>query len=234
MRISAIRSALLWRLLHLNRSFESVYARREYQRLSQRRHATLGATPLTDGHDEFTALEQFGLRPDHVVVDFGCGSLRIGRHLIDYLQTGNYWGLDITDVFFSGAAYDGAKEPHLHVISSATLRRAHRARPDFILIEGVLQCVPPWRIERVLSQVAVLACRRTLILLSFLESDEALQLGTFAFRHSLGDVQRLAAAAGLALRVLRRGCEPLVLRGLAGAPLDRSLRGTAVLLGIAQ
>ena len=35
-----------------------------------------------------------GLRPEHKVVDIGCGSFRGGRYTIDYLNAGNYYGID--------------------------------------------------------------------------------------------------------------------------------------------
>jgi cyclopropane fatty-acyl-phospholipid synthase-like methyltransferase len=36
-----------------------------------------------------------GLRPDHALVDIGCGALRGGVHFVRYLQRGRYHGLDI-------------------------------------------------------------------------------------------------------------------------------------------
>ena len=38
-----------------------------------------------------------GLNKDDVCVDYGCGTLRVGVHVIKYLQRGAYWGLDVDD-----------------------------------------------------------------------------------------------------------------------------------------
>jgi len=46
------------------------------------------------GATQFSLLFHLGLRDNHKVLDFGCGSLRLGRLLIPYLQTGGYHGLD--------------------------------------------------------------------------------------------------------------------------------------------
>src|SRR5699024_2954285 len=46
----------------------------------------------THQHDFLT--EQ-GLKPDHKFLDVACGSFRAGRRLIDYLDPGNYFGVDI-------------------------------------------------------------------------------------------------------------------------------------------
>jgi cyclopropane fatty-acyl-phospholipid synthase-like methyltransferase len=42
----------------------------------------------------FNLLTCLGLRQHHRVLDVGCGSLRIGRLLIPYLNTGNYIGVE--------------------------------------------------------------------------------------------------------------------------------------------
>lgn len=43
---------------------------------------------------QFALLFQLGLRDHHTVLDFGCGSLRLGRLLIPYLRPGGYAGID--------------------------------------------------------------------------------------------------------------------------------------------
>ena len=42
----------------------------------------------------FNLLTVCGLRQNHKLLDIGCGSLRLGRLLIPYLNTCNYVGLD--------------------------------------------------------------------------------------------------------------------------------------------
>ena len=42
----------------------------------------------------FNLLTCIGLRQHHRVLDIGCGSLRVGRLLIPYLNTGNYFGVE--------------------------------------------------------------------------------------------------------------------------------------------
>ena len=49
------------------------------------------------GADRKTAIRIFriaGLQPSDKFVDVGCGALRGGRHFIEYLENGNYYGLD--------------------------------------------------------------------------------------------------------------------------------------------
>jgi cyclopropane fatty-acyl-phospholipid synthase-like methyltransferase len=44
---------------------------------------------------QFSFLKQHGLEPHHTLLDIGCGSLRGGIHFIDYLDEGNYFGMDL-------------------------------------------------------------------------------------------------------------------------------------------
>lgn len=46
------------------------------------------------GKAQFDFLVEVGLRPHHYLLDVGCGPLRAGVHLIDYLEPGHYFGVD--------------------------------------------------------------------------------------------------------------------------------------------
>lgn len=44
---------------------------------------------------QFNLLRLCGLKPNMKILDVGCGSLRVGRKLIEYLEPFNYYGIDI-------------------------------------------------------------------------------------------------------------------------------------------
>lgn len=46
------------------------------------------------GGSQFALLFLLGLREHHRLLDFGCGSLRLGRMAIPYLQPGRYFGVE--------------------------------------------------------------------------------------------------------------------------------------------
>lgn len=46
------------------------------------------------GKLQFDLLVQQGLKPQHFLLDVGCGSLRGGVHFIRYLEPGHYFGVD--------------------------------------------------------------------------------------------------------------------------------------------
>lgn len=40
-------------------------------------------------------LKSRGLTPEHKLLDIGCGCLRLGVHMVDFLKEGNYFGIDL-------------------------------------------------------------------------------------------------------------------------------------------
>jgi SAM-dependent methyltransferase len=48
----------------------------------------------THGQHQFEFMKSVGLRPEHKLLDIGCGCFRAGRYFIDYLDPGNYFGID--------------------------------------------------------------------------------------------------------------------------------------------
>jgi SAM-dependent methyltransferase len=54
------------------------------------------------GKLQFDYLKRHGLEPHHRILEIGCGNLRAGWMFIDYLDAGNYYGVDISnDVLFA-------------------------------------------------------------------------------------------------------------------------------------
>ncbi len=222
----------LWRLVHPLRSFADYYVQFERGRLARGVvHPTLGQQEPAAGREEFAALVRAGLKPVHRTVDFGCGSLRVGRHLIEYLDPGHYWGLDITTAFYEHAVADidaallAEKRPNLARFSPDVFRRVQATQPDVIMVLGVLQCVPPVALGRLMHQVAGLAVEATQIVVSFLEAAESQQLGPLAFRHSWKDLARAARFAGLSAVLVRQGLEPHALQwDLPGVLIPTALK----------
>jgi hypothetical protein len=115
------------------------------------------------------AFKRAGCRPHHVVVDYGCGSLWIGEAFIDYLEPGNYVGLDVADGFYAEAltrfpdGYIAERRPMLRVISRDSLREVRDRRPDFILSTGVLMHIPPEDLAGYFADLTTIALPHTRI-----------------------------------------------------------------------
>jgi SAM-dependent methyltransferase len=105
------------------------------------------------------------LRPSDRVIDFGCGSLRIGGHLIRYLDPGRYYGLDVIDDFYKiGADLIGRellleKSPRFGVINAESLADAERFGADVVYSFAVCVHVHPDELDAYLGALSRL-CRK--------------------------------------------------------------------------
>ena len=48
----------------------------------------------TSRQNDIELLKSQGLKPEHKILDIGCGGGRLGHSLINYLNSGNYYGFD--------------------------------------------------------------------------------------------------------------------------------------------
>jgi SAM-dependent methyltransferase len=89
-----------------------------------------------------------GLERTSVFLDLGCGCLRAGLHFIDYLDAGNYLGVDIS----AEAVYRGitrelgmeafeAKRPEFVITDSFEVRPLSK-RPQFVLANSLFTHLP--------------------------------------------------------------------------------------------
>jgi len=112
---------------------------------NQQRHALVGPADLWQMKREFqiTYLRNSGLQPEHYLFDIGCGTLRGGVPLIQHLDAGRYFGLEIrADVLAEGLleikenALDAKRPCLIYGGDLAALRLATRF--DFIWAFSVL------------------------------------------------------------------------------------------------
>ena len=79
------------------------------------------------GQMQFDYLIGHGLKPGDRMLEIGCGNLRAGHLFIDYLDAGNYFGIDISpDILLAATdTVEGyglqAKLPHLTVVRDMSL-----------------------------------------------------------------------------------------------------------------
>jgi len=138
--------------------FGEYYAAQALERVREGHdHATLGTNLRNQGgwkdagRNAFERyLKTYQFKPKHKVVDYGCGSLRIGNHFIDYLNSGNYFGLDIISGFYEigvdmlGEEVRAKKKPRFGEIHDPTaLKKAAVMKPDFVYSSAVAYHVHP-------------------------------------------------------------------------------------------
>lgn len=197
-------------------SFTQFYAESVLDALSgKRRHASLGPK-LVQGsedhaHKRFDELVAQGIRPSDMVVDYGCGTLRLGAHFIDYLDADRYIGLDIDDRIIAAgrdqlpADLVEAKRPVLEVISPESLARAAAKRPQWIFSNGVLPHVPPEHLSAYFTNLGRFVLGGATGLFTGKARAKREKLSAKSWMHDGAHVQEVVEACGMQLTCLRQG-----------------------------
>lgn len=219
----------VWRAQNPGRPLRDWYAetKRESSLAGRRIDSTLGGTLRSgafeqSGRDEFELLLRLGLQPDHTCVDYGCGTLRIGQHVIRHLDPGRYWGFEIDDEFIkvgNSLLSDSEKiekKPQLRVISARTLSEAAQHRPPFLFSHKVMQHVPPDELPEYLSNIIDLilpAKGQAYILNSKWLDNDTVRYKPMGWAHNLTVMRELTARRGASVEVVRGKMKALPLIG---------------------
>ncbi|MDD4932994.1 MAG: class I SAM-dependent methyltransferase [Methylacidiphilaceae bacterium] len=110
------------------------------------------------GELQFRFLLDQGLRPEHVLLDIGCGCLRGGIRFIRYLEPGHYLGMDKEALLLEagkrelGADLLREKRPELLASGSFAFHRFSR-RPQWALAQSLFTHLCPRDLERCLAKL---------------------------------------------------------------------------------
>ena len=105
------------------------------------------------------------------MIDYGCGSLRVGAHFIRYLKSGRYFGLDVSAGLIDigkellGEALLREKAPRLAVIDETSLAEATEFAADFVFSWAVAYHVHPDENAYYLENLARITHKRKAVLL---------------------------------------------------------------------
>ncbi len=100
-----------------------------------------------------------GLKPGSRMLEIGCGNLRAGRLFIDYLEPGNYYGIDISPDILVAAAETVAefglqgKLPHLTMVRNLKLDFLPAGHFDVVHAHSVFSHSPVEVIDECLAHV---------------------------------------------------------------------------------
>jgi hypothetical protein len=160
--------------------------------------------------DKFVKI--YAIKPEDRVVDYGCGSLRVGCHLINYLMPGGYFGLDVHTGFieYGKEAIDPAlldgKKPQFGAISPETVASAAAFGARIVFSSAVSHHVHPDDVEAYFGNLVKIAHRPDVVL--FFETavaEEPLRYKVRSWARSLEFFDRMLP--GLARKELRRSAE---------------------------
>ena len=126
---------------------------------------------------QFALLFQLGMRDHHKVLDFGCGSLRVGRLLIPYLNKGNYYGIDPNEWLIDDAL---EKELGRDAVTLKTPVFSHNddfncdvfdEKFDYIMAQSIVTHTGPDLFVKFLKTAAATLKRDGIILFSYIHSE---------------------------------------------------------------
>lgn len=146
-----------------------------------------------------------GLNQESRLLDFGCGTLRTGKHFIRKLPTSSYHGVDISPLAISHSLEIvendeslSSKKPTLCVIDPLQPLELP-FKPNFILCHSVFTHLDPSSASGVFRQIAwVMEPGCTLAMTAFIDSKSKRKTYK-SFWYTIGDLQSLAWASGIRL-----------------------------------
>ena len=215
-RAKAKRRFELWLKEHPGGRFSDYYVSRVLKKLHVRKeHPTLGRhyrlkTP-EDTNSVLEYLKGDGLEPSHKVVDYGCGSLRLGRHFIQFLEPEHYWGVDVSEEFFrmglEGIDPDlvAERKPRLGAISPEQLAEIRADGPDYVFAMGVLFHVPPEELTLFFNEICSVAHEGTRIYIACMFAKTEVQVSWSTWLFEQKAMSRLLRKMDIAheFRILR-------------------------------
>lgn len=138
----------LWKLRWVGRSHT------EYQRIvmdaraRQDPRSAVGGLWDQIGQLQVQVLKEIGLCPSDGLLDIGCGSLRGGVPLIEYLSSGKYCGTDISPELLKNGLIHleeaglGHKNAELFLVNNFSLQEVFGRQFDFVQAFGVFTDIP--------------------------------------------------------------------------------------------
>jgi SAM-dependent methyltransferase len=182
-----------------------------YERLMDHRVHAHGPSHAVGHYDGDMGMWQFhilrdvfDLAPGDRVLDLGCGTLRAGRYLIPYLDTGNYVGMDISEAALSAgrdrlfAPVVEEKAPELIVNDDLRLDELHHP-VDVVWAQSLLTHLPAPAAEELFGGVARTLASDGVAVLTFFDEPQA---SPKDYGHAPADLRALASDKGLEATVI--------------------------------
>lgn len=179
-RVRRTISYLRWRLTHPLAPYEQYYVHRVLAKIrGGHGHPAIGpsARPLRLRSELLDFLLKFDVKPTDLVIDYGCGSLRLATPLIEFLEPAKYWGMDLAQEFLDlglthlGPQLTEQKRPRLDVIAPPVIERARQEQPRYIISWHVCSKVPESRFEAYLGNIVRMMSPGAVALIHFPEAE---------------------------------------------------------------
>jgi len=170
---------------------------------------------------QFNFLKDHGLKPDHCLLDVGCGALRGGIHFARYLNNGHYYGIDINPSLIEAGKKELQdagllpKQSHL-LVNDKFEARQFGMRFDFAIAQSVFTHLPINDIVRCLAEICGVMKPDGVFFATFFEAPSAVHLNQIThptggvvtnfdkdpFHYAFSDFQWMARLAGMNVNLI--------------------------------
>ena len=145
---------------------------------------------------QFSLLTAFGLRSFHKLLDIGCGSLRLGKLIIPFLDANNYYGIEPNDWLIDegfnnelGKDIVSVKSPTFNTSSDFNLAIFNKEF-DYLIAQSIFSHASSKQITTCLKQVKKVMKTNGIFLATFMlgidnySGDEWVYPGCVEYKHS--------------------------------------------------
>lgn len=195
--------------LYEDSAYMEAYRRHTDIRVQIDPHAAVGSMWEEIGSLQFQYLVSRGLRPHHTFLDFGCGTLRGGRHFIRYLEPIKYAGIDISSeaIRYARALVKeealADRQPELVLDHSLTLDfPGLNQRFDYILAQSVFTHLPDDLILACFRNIRRLMSDTSQFFFTYAESETPVRRTAKDFSYPFSTFERVAGPLGFRLERL--------------------------------
>ena len=188
-----------FRSLYEEHDFLTAYSKHTDLRVDDNPRGAIGREDewISHGILQRDFLIDLGLRPEHKLLDIGCGVGRASRALVPYLHPGNYTGIDISKKALRHAVELSQKEgwddrkPTFLVNSDLDLDQKF----DFLWAHSVFTHLPDWQIEKMIGNASMIVRRKFAFTYKF--SEQPHRSGLKQFQYSPAYFGEIAHNVGL-------------------------------------
>ena len=168
---------------------------------------------------QFRFLVDQGLKPEHVLLDIACGSLRGGVRFFPYLDTGNYLGIDMNQWLIDhgvenelGRTMFGLKRPEFVLSDTFEFERFSK-RPDFALAQSLFTHLIEGDILICLRKLRACTKPGSRFFVTFFETAQPVDNPPEshphgAFRYTCSQMETFGSATGWAMRYIGHWAHP--------------------------
>jgi SAM-dependent methyltransferase len=167
------------------------------------------------GQMQFDYLVRHGLAPGDRLLEIGCGNLRAGRFFVDYLESGNYYGIDISPEILLSAQQVLAehnlqdKVPRLTYTGDLTFAFMPVGYFNVIHANSVFTHCPVGIIEECFAHIGRIMAPGGFFDFTFYRTDDAeYQVHREDFYYRVDTLTRLAGKFGLTARLMDDWLDP--------------------------